>query len=408
MAQEQEGAVVESGEQNDSAAAAVAATATADSVKKKQKGFFSRLWNGIFRVRGDDFEKRLQYISKEEASVLSRMKRRSITWRKLTRNLIVSSVLFEIIAVGYAILTTRTEDLDWRMRSFRILPMFLLPAISALAYSSIASFSKMFDRRDQKTLEKLRAERLAKINELKERTNYYTTQQLIQRYDPDPAAKAAAATVLASKLGADSGLKVYLGDESQHDPSSGKSNDMEVNQSRGLRNRRQPNTKTHGSGSTSTHHSDDESHHSGTTERFPGTTKQNQQMLVEHYNPQGYAAPDGSWISRVAALLVGEDPTQSFALICGNCHMHNGLARKEDFAYITYYCPHCNALNKPKNSDENTLLPAVSASPITDSLPLIETSEVVNSSSSSSSERGNSPTPEIKEEAAITETGTPS
>lgn len=84
-----------------------------------------------------------------------------------------------------------------------------------------------------------------------------------------------------------------------------------------------------------------------------------------------------------------------------------GLARKEDFAYITYYCPHCNALNKPKHSEESALLPAVSASPVIDSLPLIETSEVVNSSSSSS-ERGNSPTPEIKEEAAITETGTPS
>jgi len=98
MAQEQEGAVVEKGEPNDSSAAAAAATATAtaDSVKKKQNGFFSRLWNGIFRVRGDDFEKRLQYISREEATVLSRMKRRSISWRKLTRNLIVSSVLFEV------------------------------------------------------------------------------------------------------------------------------------------------------------------------------------------------------------------------------------------------------------------------------------------------------------------------
>lgn len=98
MAQEQEGAVVETGEQNDSAVAAVAATAnaTSDSVTKKRKGFFSRLWNGIFRVRGDDFEKRLQYISREEATVLSRMKRRSITWRKLTRNLIVSSVIFEV------------------------------------------------------------------------------------------------------------------------------------------------------------------------------------------------------------------------------------------------------------------------------------------------------------------------
>lgn len=147
---------------------------------------------------------------------------------------------------------------------------------------------------------------------------------LMQRYDPDPAAKAAAATVLASKLGADSGLKVVLGDESQVDPAWGKSNDMEVNQSRGLRNRRHPNTRPHSSASTSTHHSDDESRHSGASERLLGTSEQNQQMDLTHYSPQGYAAPDGSWISRIAALLVGEDPTQSFAIICENCHMHNG------------------------------------------------------------------------------------
>lgn len=30
----------------------------------------------------------------------------------------------------------------------------------------------------------------------------------------------------------------------------------------------------------------------------------------------------------------------------------SGLARKEDFPFITYYCPHCHALNKPKQSDE--------------------------------------------------------
>ncbi|XP_009108951.1 uncharacterized protein At2g24330 [Brassica rapa] len=405
MAQEQEGAVAETRDQNDSP---VATATSDDSVKKKQNGFFSRIWNAMFRDKGDDFEKRLEYISKEEANVLSRIKRRSITWRKLTRNLVLSSLFFEVIAVGYAIMATRTKDLDWKMRSFRILPMFLLPALSALAYSSIVTFSKMFDRRDQRTLEKLRAERLDKINELKERTNFYITQQLIERYDPDPAAKAAAATVLASKLGADSGLKVVLGDESLVDPAWGKSNDMEVNQSRGLRNRRHPNARPHSSASTSTHHSDDESRHSGASERLLGTAEQNQQMDLTHYSPEGYAAPDGSWISRIAALLVGEDPTQSFAIICENCHMHNGLARKEDFAYITYYCPHCNALNKPKYSEENPLLlPPVPAPLVTDSPSLIETSELVNSSSSSS-ERGNSPIPERKEETATTETGTPS
>lgn len=30
-----------------------------------------------------------------------------------------------------------------------------------------------------------------------------------------------------------------------------------------------------------------------------------------------------------------------------------GLARKEDFPYITYYCPHCRALNRPKQSEEH-------------------------------------------------------
>lgn len=41
-------------------------------------------------------------------------------------------------------------------------------------------FNVLGDRKDAKTLERLRAERQAKIDELKERTNYYTTQQLIQ------------------------------------------------------------------------------------------------------------------------------------------------------------------------------------------------------------------------------------
>jgi hypothetical protein len=43
-----------------------------------------------------------------------------------------------------------------------------------------SSYFLTVERKDQKTLEKLRAERKAKIDELKERTNYYLTQQLIQ------------------------------------------------------------------------------------------------------------------------------------------------------------------------------------------------------------------------------------
>ncbi|KAK4274371.1 hypothetical protein QN277_017600 [Acacia crassicarpa] len=325
---------------------------TAAGNRKKRKGLFSRIWNAIFRLREDDFEKRLEYISKEEAVVLARMSRRSRCWRRTTRHLILFSVIFEVIAVCYAIMTTRSKDIDWKMRAIRILPIFLLPAVSTAAYSTFISFTRMCDRRDHKILERLRAERQAKIDELKEKTNYYTTQQLIQKYDPDPAAKAAAATVLASKLGADSGLKVHVGDESQHSGSKGKSKDHELVGSSGLRSRKQVNSRSTSPGTTTPSNSNQQSVGSGNIDQSQISMHNQLGTVVGHHQPQSSATQDGGWIARIVALLVGEDPRQSYALICVNCHMHNGLAQKADLPYFTYYCRYCHALNKPKQLDE--------------------------------------------------------
>lgn len=128
--------------------------------------------------------------------------------------------------------------------------------------------------------------------------------------------------MLASKLGADSGLKVYVGDESKLNIPTGKSNDVELVQTDGLRNRKQVHTRSSSTGSSPVDHSDREMPHSVQSEG-PQTSEHNQ-VVVEHHNPRAYAANDGGWVARLAALLVGDDPTQSYALICGNCHMHNG------------------------------------------------------------------------------------
>ncbi|KAL8087857.1 hypothetical protein AgCh_037847 [Apium graveolens] len=341
------------------------------TAKKKKRGVMSRIWNTLFRLHGDDFEKRLQHISKEEAAIVARLKKRAINRRGVIRNILVLSALLEVIAVCYAFMTTRSLDLNWKMRALRVSPMFLLPVLSTLIYLAIVSFTKMCDRKDQKTLERLRAERLEKINELKEKTNYYTTQQLIQRYDPDPTAKAAAATILASKLGAESGLKLYMGDESKFNPSTGKSNDVEHVQSSGLRNRKQPLSRSSSSSSAVMHQLEGEMLQHAATEG--SDMARHDELVVEHENPTLHAQ-DGGWIARIAALLVGEDPTQSYALICGNCHMHNGLARKEDYPYITYYCPHCNALNRPKQLEGSYPDSSLISSPI--SGPLAPVDEV--------------------------------
>ena len=157
----------------------------------------------------------------------------------------------------------------------------------------------------------------------------------MQRYDPDPAAKAAAATVLASKLGADSGLKVYMEDESKLFAPTGQSHDVELVQSSGLRNRKQLQSRSTSPGATTPSQSDQQlvtSEGSDPTQNYD----HNQLVVVDHHQPQDSRPNDGGWIARIAALLVGEDPRQSYALICGNCHMHNGESSGCD---IFSFCP---------------------------------------------------------------------
>jgi len=48
-----------------------------------------------------------------------------------------------VLAVVYAIMMTRDEDLTWQMRAIRVLPMFILPAVSSAIYSTIVNFTRM-------------------------------------------------------------------------------------------------------------------------------------------------------------------------------------------------------------------------------------------------------------------------
>ncbi|CAH9143255.1 unnamed protein product [Cuscuta epithymum] len=126
--------------------AKVPATHTETEVKtnrKKKKGLISRMWNALFKSGRDDFEKRLQHISKEEAAVIQRITTRAQRVSRTLRNLIILSVLFEAIAVGYAIMTTRSLHLNWKLRALRVLPMFLLPGLSFAIYTALGSFKRI-------------------------------------------------------------------------------------------------------------------------------------------------------------------------------------------------------------------------------------------------------------------------
>lgn len=111
----------EKGEKKETSPSASASAGNDKKNEKKKKGFISRIWNAIFRSNRDDFEKRLQYISKEENAVVTRMSNRSRSWRRTSRQLILFSVLFEV--------TTS-------ILSFFILFFILLLKVSCFAFHS--------------------------------------------------------------------------------------------------------------------------------------------------------------------------------------------------------------------------------------------------------------------------------
>ncbi|KAE8779921.1 DExH-box ATP-dependent RNA helicase DExH9 [Hordeum vulgare] len=67
----------------------------AEGEKKAGGGVLGRMWRGIFGGR-EDYEKHLQYLSKEEAAVHARMRRRTQFSRRTVHNIIVLSVVAEV------------------------------------------------------------------------------------------------------------------------------------------------------------------------------------------------------------------------------------------------------------------------------------------------------------------------
>jgi hypothetical protein len=134
-------------------------------------------------------------------------------------------------------------------------------------------------------------------------------------------------------LGAESGLKLALaagltnkeeltGTNSGSDaiPGSGKSWVIDKGKSMGMRNRKRQGHQ----GSAGKVTSPDIQRVEGPPQNRQGTQEiWEDEQGMELARPQSKPG-NGGWIARLAAMLVGEDPTQCYALICQKCHMHNG------------------------------------------------------------------------------------
>ncbi|XP_013781641.1 protein lunapark-like [Limulus polyphemus] len=80
----------------------------------------------------------------------------------------------------------------------------------------------------------------------------------------------------------------------------------------------------------------------------PVVSQRNRQWGVR---PTGPAMPtpvlpqQRNMLDRFIDYMVGDGPSNRYALICQRCNSHNGMALKEEFEYIVFRCCYCFQLN---------------------------------------------------------------
>ncbi|XP_012261956.2 endoplasmic reticulum junction formation protein lunapark isoform X2 [Athalia rosae] len=66
---------------------------------------------------------------------------------------------------------------------------------------------------------------------------------------------------------------------------------------------------------------------------------------IEAPLPRPILPQQRSYLDRLVEYLVGDGPSNRYALICRQCDSHNGMALKEEFEYFGFRCCYCNFWN---------------------------------------------------------------
>ncbi|RDB19836.1 Protein lunapark [Hypsizygus marmoreus] len=196
----------------------------------------------------------------------------------------------------------RSSNLGKAMRNA---PVFVGPIIILFIRRIIQIWYTRKGDAEEKTLQTLLKQQRSKVEEIKKKTNYYSTRELIQRYDEPTSSPALRQRLVPGPT----------------QPSTPQ---------------RQP--------------------------PFP-----NGKSVLQTPNPFNPLTPVSTpsipsnpprkqWYDKLADALLGDDDhtpnasTSRYALICEKCFAHNGLVKESMWADAQYVCPKCNHFNPSANA----------------------------------------------------------
>ncbi|KAF7375067.1 Protein lunapark [Mycena sanguinolenta] len=217
-------------------------------------------------------------------------------------------------------------------RAARALPVFVGPILILFIRRIVQIWYARKGNAEEKTLQTLLKAQRTKVEEIKKKTNFYETRELLSRYDRDgggsappsggggPGSVSSPNTPQRGSVGPGQGMSGQP---------NGKRAWLSIALSIGA-----PLPSATGAGAGGP---------AGAAQAIPPPPSQ---------QPRGR-----SWFDALADVLVGPDDTlqiekekQKFALICGKCFAHNGLVPEGIWGDAQYTCPKCGHFNPSARS----------------------------------------------------------
>ncbi|KAL6633247.1 hypothetical protein ACP70R_025918 [Stipagrostis hirtigluma subsp. patula] len=153
-------------------------------------------------------ERQLRGLAEEEAAVRARMDRRDAGAPAARRKIALTSLTLEVMVLVYGFWTARRRR--GKIIKLLLLPALAIPALATTILAAFARFRNMLNARDRQRLQRLGAERKARIGSF--RGSHHDLQKLIEKYDPDAADSSQLAATKKLKR-THSRLSFHVGDE---------------------------------------------------------------------------------------------------------------------------------------------------------------------------------------------------
>lgn len=297
---------------------------------------------GLFK-RSDpsaNYEKELQVLQTKLAETEKRLLSRRLRLRRTKGLFTLYSLVVYIVYVGIVVAKNQLSR-DQLLSGNRLTLGVLLgpPAIYIVRYVIQAVLGR-FVSFDEDRIKYLRQQQEGKLEELKQKTGFYSTKAIVDRYEPKKKEVKKPAQQQANKQNAPTNRRQGVPPPTANVPRNlpPTANVPAV-----------PVVPAPGPGPNVPAAVPAIPKPVPVSEKEVLAAKQSQDNAGVSVAPVSTGPYQRQWFDRVLDLLVGEDESAAQnrqALICSKCHNHNGLAPfGKTAAEIRYKCPNCGEWN---------------------------------------------------------------